>query len=308
MSTTEHLGKELTLPTDESIKQLFVESESAAALVYAFPERLVKCFRTGDKDAAPSLLNEDSVERELALSALAVLPNQVAFRQEAISGTTSIVNYDFLGDVPGQITPEVMELAGSEFPVKAASEFNAVFEPHYRHVQAYCGWLLQQAVYWDDLKAVVNLISEPLLSKIFAINGVYRAWQPWICRCRCNRNLLQQVSTPQTPIQRVSHRSCPTFFRWFLKVHSLPRSRVRELVFRPRIWMNGRQSLLFHLAKRRRSIGMRVNFVFNITGEYYCSVIRRSFANENRQLKRLLGDISTLTPPSFVETHKRWRS
>ena len=160
MTAIEHPGNELTLPTEESIEQLFAESESVTALIYAFPERLVECFQTGDKDAASSLVNKDSVNRELALSTLSSFRNQVAFRQEAISGTTSIVNFDFLGDTPGPISPEVMKQAGSKHPVKAAEEFNTVFAPHYRHVQGYCGWLLQQEAYWRDLEAVVDLFSD----------------------------------------------------------------------------------------------------------------------------------------------------
>ena len=160
MTAIEHPGNELSLPTEESIEQLFAESESVTALIYVFPERLVECFHTGDKGAAPSLLNKDSVSRELALSTLSSFRNQIAFRQKAISETTSIVNFDFLGDMPGPLTAEWMKRAGSKHPVKAAEEFNAVFAPYYHHVQGYCGWLLQQEEYWRDLKAVVDLFSD----------------------------------------------------------------------------------------------------------------------------------------------------
>ena len=67
MTAIEHPGNELTLPTEESIEQLFAESESVTALIYAFPERLVKCFRPVSGDFASSLLNNDSIKRELAL-------------------------------------------------------------------------------------------------------------------------------------------------------------------------------------------------------------------------------------------------
>ena len=152
MNTSAHPGTELSPPTGQSIEQLFGESQVTTSLIYAFPAKLVGCFRAAEDDAAPSLLDQKSIDRELALSNLVNFRNQVAFRQHALAEATSIVNYRFLGDAPSPITAEYLRLAGSKQPVKAAEEFNAVAEPHFRHVQAYCGWLLQQEAYWHDLK------------------------------------------------------------------------------------------------------------------------------------------------------------
>ena len=160
MNTSAHPGTELSPPTGQSIEQLFGESQVTTSLIYAFPAKLVGCFRAAEDDAAPSLLDQKSIDRELALSNLVNFRNQVAFRQHAPAEATSIVNYRFLGDAPSPITAEYLRLAGSKQPVKAAEEFNAVAEPHFRHVQAYCGWLLQQEAYWHDLKVVINLFSD----------------------------------------------------------------------------------------------------------------------------------------------------
>lgn len=155
-----HPGKACPLPTEESIKQLFVESESTTNLIYVFPKRLVACFRSAEKSFAPSLLDEESVERELELSILMDTHGQVAFRQKLPSAKMSFVKFRFLGDAPGPVTLEYLQKAGSENPEQAVEEINAVFESHYRLAQAYCGWLLQQETYWRDLKTVIGLFGD----------------------------------------------------------------------------------------------------------------------------------------------------
>jgi len=120
MDAAQHPGTAYSLPSEESIKQLFVESEMTTKLIYAFPKRLVECFRTVKKGAAKSLLNPKSVEQELALSKLTDINSYVAFRQELLPAPISLVNFRFLGEPPSPITPEILKLAGSKKPVEAA--------------------------------------------------------------------------------------------------------------------------------------------------------------------------------------------
>ena len=157
-----HPGTAVSLPSQESVDELFVESEARTSLIYTFPRRLIECFRTADDDAGPSLLSNESVERELAFSKPTDLRDQVAFRREHIKSDFSIVNFRFLGDMPGPITPDFLRQAGSNHPVAAAEEFNTIFEPFYTIAQGYCGWLLQQEAYWCDLDSVLGLIGDSL--------------------------------------------------------------------------------------------------------------------------------------------------
>ena len=153
-----HPGTAVSLPSQESVDELFAESEATTSLIYTFPRRLIECFRTADEDAGPSLLSNKSVERELAFSKPTDLRDQVAFRRKHSLSDFSIVNFRFLGDMPGPITPDFLRQAGSDHPVAAAEEFNTIFEPFYTVAQGYCGWLLQQEEYWCDLDDCARLV------------------------------------------------------------------------------------------------------------------------------------------------------
>ena len=159
---TDHPGTPMRLPSLDAVQQLFVESTATTRLIYTFPLRLIECFRTAKHDHGPSLLENQSVERELAFSRPTDGPDQVGFRQESTSGNFSIVNFRFLGDMPGPITADFLRQAGSDHPVAAAEGFNTIFEPFYTISQGYCGWLLQQEAYWRDLDSVLGLFGDSL--------------------------------------------------------------------------------------------------------------------------------------------------
>lgn len=162
MKTTLHPGTRLPLPSRELIEELFTESETATDLIYCLPESLIRCLTSEKHDAAPPLLDQDSIARELRLAEFVHSFDQVAFRHDPTTQTVSVVSFRYLGDSPVPVTSEFMRLAGSKYPEAAAEEFNAVFEPHHLHVQGYCGWLLQQDEYWRDLKAIVGLFGNEL--------------------------------------------------------------------------------------------------------------------------------------------------
>lgn len=157
-----HPGTAVSLPSQESVDELFAESEATTSLIYTFPRRLIECFRTSDEDVGPSLLSEEAVKREFVFSKPTDHRDQVAFRREGSLSDFSIVNFRFLGDMPGPITPDFLRQAGSDHPVAAAEEFNTFFEPFYTMAQGYCGWLLQQEVYWNDLNSVLGLFGDSL--------------------------------------------------------------------------------------------------------------------------------------------------
>ena len=165
-SNNSHPGTRVTLPSDESVRQLFCESEMTPSLIYIFPQRLIECFRTDDNDAGPSLLSQVAVNRELAFTKPTRFHSQVGFRKLKSPSEFSIVNYHYWGDTPGSITPESLRKIGSKYPIKAAEELNAIAEPHFRTAQAYCGWMLQQETYWRDLKSVIGLFGECLAGEL----------------------------------------------------------------------------------------------------------------------------------------------
>ena len=153
-------GEAVSLPSEEDIQGLFRESEVSTNLIYTFPQRLIDCFRAVKNDHAPSLLDQESVVRESAFSSLANLQNRVGFRQDDKFDRVSLVNFRFLGDEPVVVKPGDLREAGCENPAEAAEKFNAILRPHYRNTQAYCGWLLQQEMYWDDLAVVIGLFGD----------------------------------------------------------------------------------------------------------------------------------------------------
>lgn len=166
MNTTTLPSKLTSLLLTEFVGQLYSESEVSPSLVYCFPKRLIACFESIKGDVAPSLLDKDSVSRELRLAELLTQRDQIAFRKSDHSETYFVVSYRYLGDIPGPIKPEDLRLAGSKHPQEAADEFNSVFEPYYLHVQGYCGWLLQQESYWRDLRTVIGLFGDELKTSL----------------------------------------------------------------------------------------------------------------------------------------------
>ncbi len=154
------------LPDADAIEALQAESTGETNLIYTFPPRLTGYFRAEENDAAPSLLDFGSATREVAFSGYTCLRNQVAIRRHSPDMSLSLVIFESLDEVPAAISADFLRQAGSERPDQAAKEFNDFATPHYRYSQGYCGWLLQQPEYWQDIESIVGLFGNDLKGEL----------------------------------------------------------------------------------------------------------------------------------------------